>query len=133
VTLAVWLQWVSFALGFTSALLRQAWDSAAMPWSIALASVGLYSALLAWLIFKIGRGRNWARVVYTILTLLGYLSMGTSWSAYSGSYHGHVSLIAIDVTDALVDIGGLYFMFTRAANAWFRPAQASQDTIETGK
>jgi hypothetical protein len=120
VTVAVRLQWLSFALGFTSAVMRQWWDSAAMPWTVALVSVGIYGALLGYLIFRIWRGRNWARIVYTALTLLGYLSMLSGWSAYSGAYHNHGSLIAIDLTDALVDLGGLYFVFTRAANAWFK-------------
>jgi hypothetical protein len=124
VTLAVRLQWFSLVVGFATAMPRQPWDDAMML-GFALIFIGIYSAIVAWLIFEIARGRNWARIVYTVLALLSYVSMFTSWRMYTAAYHGHPELLVLDIIDTLADIGGLYFMFTRAANAWFRPRAAA--------
>lgn len=119
-TLAVRLQWLSFALGLGTGLVRQSWGEV-MEWVIGLLSIGIYGAVIAWLILKIGRGRNWARITYTVLLVLSYVSILTSWSTYAVAYRGHPEMIVLDVLDTLADIGGLYFMFTKPANAWFRP------------
>lgn len=118
-TVAVRLQWLSFMLGFAIALERLSWNDI-MEWGVGLASTGIYAALIAWLIFKLARGRNWARITYTVVSLLGYVSIATSWPTYSAAYHGHPELVALDVLNTLADIGGLCLMYTKAANAWFR-------------
>ena len=122
VTLAVRLQWLSFVLGFASGVMRESWND---RWVVAAVSIAIYAAIVAWLIFKLGRGRNWARIVYTVLVLLGYVSIVTSWHVYIAAYHGHPELLVLDILDTLADIGGLYFVFTKAANAWFRPRAAA--------
>ena len=119
-TLAVRLQWLSFALGLGTGLVRQSWGDV-MEWVIGLISIGIYGAVIAWLILKIGRGRNWARITYTVLLVLSYVSILTSWSTYAAAYRGHPEMIVLDGIDTLADIGGLYFLFTKPANAWFRP------------
>ena len=114
------LQWLAYALGLGTGLMRGPRDSV-MEVVVGLVTLGSYGAIVAWLIFKVARGRNWARIVYTVLLLLSYVSLATSWSTYSASYHGHPEIIVLDILDTLADVGGLYFMFTKAANAWFRP------------
>jgi hypothetical protein len=126
-TLAVRLLWLSFALGLGTGLVRQSW-AGVMEWVIGLISIGLYGALIAWLILKVGRGRNWARITYTVLLVLSYVSILTSWSTYAAAYRGHPEMIVLDGIDTLADLGGLYFMFTKPANAWFRPEKSHEAT-----
>ncbi len=132
VTVAVRLLWLSFALGLSSGLERMEWVDV-MESTVGLVVMGVYSGLLVWLILKIARGRNWARVVYTILLLLSYVSICSGWYTYFLAYRGHAELVALDVLDTLSDIAGLYFLFTRAANAWFKHPYTTQATIEIGK
>lgn len=123
VAVAVRLLWLSFGLGLSSAAWRQSWVNP-LEMIVGLVSIGFYGAIIAWLIVKFGRGRNWARIVYTVLLLFGYVSILVSWTTYAAPYHGHPELVGLDVIDTLADIAGLYFMFTKAANAWFRPPAA---------
>src|ERR1700744_4542147 len=95
VTLAVRLQWVSFVMGFASGLLHESWGGQPAEWIVALISIAIYAAIIAWLIFKLSRGRNWARITYTVLSLLGYVSIAFSWR----SYFGNQKLVALDVVD----------------------------------
>ena len=88
VAVAVRLLWLSFGLGLSSAIWRQSWVDP-FEMTVGLVSVGFYGAILAWLIFKFGRGRNWARIVYTVLLLFGYVSVLMSWTTYAAPYHGH--------------------------------------------
>jgi hypothetical protein len=92
---------------------------------LGLVFIAINGAIMAWLIFKIARGRNWARITYTVLSLLGYASIVMNWSTYLAGYHGDLEWAGLDVLGTLADIGGIYLMFTRAANAWFRTRAAS--------
>ena len=126
VTLSVRLLWLSFALSCTDTIVRTSLDrdEDVMVQGLALVLVAINGAVAAWLIFKIAGGRNWARIAYTVLSVLGYVSMVTNWSTYLAAYHGEPGWIGLDILATLTDLGGLYLMFTKAANTWFKSRAA---------
>jgi hypothetical protein len=70
-----------------------------------------------WVIVSIGRARNWARIVYAVLTALSLLSMFGSlsellarpWYAWSSS-----------LLSTAMDVVIVVLLFLPAANAWYR-------------
>lgn len=72
--------------------------------------VGLY-ALLA---FLIKRGKNWARIVFTVLgaifLLLGLLGLGADQTALS---------LLLAVAQLAVTAATLFFLWTKDSSAWF--------------
>ena len=82
--------------------------------------IGLIAAavqlLIAWFMRK---GRNWARIVLTVLGVLGVFAGLFSLPSQSGSQLG---LSAIHL---LVLAGAVVAMYLPAANAWFRPPPAT--------
>ncbi|OOG35992.1 hypothetical protein B0E51_18965 [Rhodanobacter sp. C05] len=73
-------------------------------------------AVSAFFVYKISRGRNWARITYLILMLLGMFK--TVPSLVSTIEHAPFSgtLSAADVVAQLVAVA---LLFTGASNGWF--------------
>jgi hypothetical protein len=62
-------------------------------------------------------GRNWARIVLLIFTLLGFMSEMTPGGE---SLDMSPVWIAMRIVDVLLQIGALVLMFTRPGTEWFR-------------
>ncbi|WP_432478833.1 hypothetical protein [Nocardioides sp. GXQ0305] len=73
-------------------------------------SVGI-TALLA--IF-IGKGHNWARIVYTVLVAIGVLL------SLFGIGSQPVLLLVLGLLSAVLSIAAVVFLFRSDANAWFK-------------
>jgi hypothetical protein len=74
-------------------------------------------AVYSWLIFKIGRGRRWARITYLTLYLVALLGVVAQFSGVvesSGQYT--VGTLVRNLLPAV----GLAILFTPRSNAWFR-------------
>lgn len=121
---AVNLLWASLAVGLVktaieySYLMTQA--SAAFTNGILLFTF----SLIGFLIFKISTGRNWARITFLVLFIIGVLP--TVLIVF-----GEFSRSPIVGTISVAQIGlqghALFLLFTRPGSAWFRkvlPAQA---------
>jgi hypothetical protein len=115
---AMWLLWMSFLLGtfatFQPFFLRTSLVYAAL-------TIGTPRAIAAWILFSIGRGRQWARITYLVVFLLGIGYEAFSWKARLVTFHGKLSqrdvIIAAEV---LLDLVGICLLFSRRANLWFR-------------
>jgi len=79
-----------------------------------------YVALLAfaiWLIVMIGRARNWARIVYAVLTALSLISVfGDIPGTFAGAWY---SWSASWLTTAM-DVVIVVLLFRPASNGWYR-------------
>jgi hypothetical protein len=81
-----------------------------------MAFILLFMILLACLIWKIGQGRNWARITYLLLFIVGLLaSPFVLWSTFqrsAGSAYVSIALIAIEGY-------ALLLLFRPSARGWF--------------
>jgi hypothetical protein len=121
---ALTLCWISLvlALPLMAEASRQemdAGDGASSPVYYAV-MVLFYVALLAlaaWVIVMIGRARNWARIVYAVLTGLSLISTVTSFPEILRRpwYSGPVELLS-----TVMDLAIVVLLFLPASNAWFR-------------
>jgi hypothetical protein len=89
VLIACKLVWVSFGLSLVttvSDVLRQSTLPlmiGGMVGAIIGATIGF--AITKWIVSKLKSGRNWMRLVMTIFTVLGYLSVPIFWKFYSSA------------------------------------------------
>jgi hypothetical protein len=86
-------------------------------WIVFLAMFGPMFGFVILLIVMMSRGRNWARITYLVLFLLGFipetLSLVRSFSATP-----FFSLLGI--VQAALQITALVFLFHRESSAWFK-------------
>jgi len=119
---ALQLLWISFVLGLIGTFVHET-QSPALEWLITLVFVALYGAVVVWLFFKIGRGRNWARIVYLVLAVISYLMLSLDWRSYYYSYRQHPGWVWLDFAGIAAELAALALLFSRPANRWFRAAK----------
>ena len=120
VTVAVWMLWIEVALSSLSALLRMGYSSQAVVVISVLIGAVLLQGLSALLIYKIWKGRNWARITYLVLTLLAILA----WFQMAAALPNGVKFVpAVETLLPLVgttlDVVALFLLFV-PGRAWFR-------------
>ena len=72
--------------------------------------------LLAFFIWKIGQGRNWARITYLVLFILG---VPMTIYSYLISAISTLSII-LGIAGAIVQIIALIFLFQKQSSDWFK-------------
>ena len=118
VTWAVWCFWTELALGVPQLILQLSNGEIRQYIVGTLVTIGILSALQAWVIYKISTRRNWARYVALVATILSaLLGLGSSGTMNLGS-------LIIMVIGLLLDCAALYLLFTRPGKDWFKPRQA---------
>jgi hypothetical protein len=115
VSVAVMLLCLSLALGqLTSALLRPN-----LPHNPPAVFVAVFTVVtLAWLTYKIWAGRNWARMTFSALTILGlavYAPILMKFFQIS-PIAGSINLLA-----GLLQLVAIYLLFTEPGRGWFKP------------
>jgi len=118
VTWALRLLWASVVLGGIE-VLQQRFLRVSL--ALVLLTSGTPYVIAGWLLYKIGRGRHWARVTYLVLWLFGIASIFLFWRAYAANFDGKHSMTAVtEVAETLLDAVGIVLLFVPAANRWFR-------------
>ncbi|HET9473061.1 MAG TPA: hypothetical protein VFO82_04160 [Steroidobacteraceae bacterium] len=80
-------------------------------------------ALLTWFAWK---GRNWARITHLVLVIIGMLSYGLVllagfWlEAGQESFSEEWYLNVLYLLQTVLNVAGVWLLFTRSANAWYR-------------
>ena len=119
VTWAVRCFWTELALGVPQFILQLSNGEIRQYLVITLITIGVLSALQAWVIYKISNRRNWARYVSLVATVLSALmGLGGSSTMNAGS-------LTIMVIGLLLDCAALFLLFTRPGKEWFKPRRAS--------
>lgn len=119
VSRAVNCLWASLALGSVKALVdMQHLSSQAAPafTNVILVSVIAISTLL---IYKTGQGKNWARITYLVLMVLGSLP---SVPLLMAEFGRSPVLGAFGIIQVGLQIFALWLLFTSPGKAWFKPA-----------
>ena len=80
----------------------------------------LYATILGlgvYVILSIGRARNWARIVYTVLTALSVLAvLGSLQESFQRPWYSW----SADLLTTSMDIAIVALLFRPAANEWYR-------------
>ena len=121
------LVWVSFGLsvlGSASSALYPAGRPQIGVWITGMLVGGVISFFITqWIVTKLKAGRNWMRLLMTIGSVLGYLSILVFWNYYSTevfpSYANRPIKATVAALGIIPNIGLVVLLNTRAARAWF--------------
>jgi len=119
VTRAVRLLWISLLIAVAGAI-----DSFETPpdWVsevLVFFSNVLWFGLAACFIFKLSRGRRWARTAYLIVAIFSYGLLAMYWGETVERIKDEPYQIAILLSSAATELIALYLLFTKPANDWF--------------
>jgi hypothetical protein len=115
ITKAIWLMCISLGIVFVSSL----WLSFH---NLVAAQPGFFTLLImAWLTHKTNQGRNWARITFLVLYILGTI---ISIPAFLTVSHSIVD-IGIFVIQAILQAAALVMLFAASARPWFKPVTSS--------
>jgi hypothetical protein len=117
---AVWLLWVSFAIGLLAAILQSITLFTFEAVLISLLSNGIRYLLTAWVNIKVSQGRNWARILILLWMLVALALVAFRWREYPGLL-ASASLDWVPTTAKFVlDCVALVLLFTPTANRRFK-------------
>lgn len=88
---------------------------------VAIVTLGVIALIKYWFIRMVGSGRNWARILYLILVILGLLAMASH--THTLINQGTLSLISSIIT-VVIDLCAIFLLFTSESNAWFSKKSA---------
>jgi hypothetical protein len=81
---------------------------------------------MAFFIYKIGQGRNWARLTFLVLFIIGvvytgYNSIGSAMFYLSGAM-GIIGVIfgAVVIIEIILQLIALVFLFQKSSSDWFK-------------
>ncbi|HZL13225.1 MAG TPA: hypothetical protein VFC85_03695 [Verrucomicrobiae bacterium] len=115
---AIWLMCVSLGIVLVSAL----WLSFYNP---ILAQNGFFTLLImAWLTYKTNQGRNWARITFLVLYIIGII---VSIPIFLKSPFS-ITNLGIYILHAILQVIALIMLFSRKARPWFQPTAGSSAT-----
>lgn len=107
----------SIVVGFLASVLRLAGRVSGTAMILALAIVVVFFLVYGFLILKISRGRNWARIILLVLVLFG---TPFAVPAYFVEIKKNFFSGALSILVASLQLLGTGLLFTRNSNPWFR-------------
>ena len=119
---AVWLLWISLAVGVIGQLAQYLLEiSIGLIVYLLIAGAARY-LISTWLILRIAGGHNWARIVFMVIYLAGLGYMIFNWHSYAQMFTGEHPLYALELAaKTLLDLGAAFLLFMPRANRWFKP------------
>lgn len=88
-----------------------------------IAATLVSTALVGFLIAMIADGRNWARVVYTVIVAYSVVRA----IAIAAAVSQVPADVAVALATRIANLLAIVLLFTPAANAWFRQARVLRD------
>jgi len=117
VVTAINLLWASLAVGLVKMLMDYSHLSSMASTSFTNFILIFTFALIAFLIFKISAGRNWARIAFLVLFITGVLP---TLPIVLGEFSRSGVVGALSVTQTGLQIYALFLVFTFPGSSWFR-------------
>lgn len=117
VVLSVRLLWGALALGLVRLLLESPKLAAAPNMMTVVGGFVVGLAIYAFLIVMIASGRNWARIVFLILTVADLLLSGAGLVSSFGSAPLGAS---VALAGAVLQVWGLVLLFMSPGKSWFQ-------------
>lgn len=119
VSTAVKLLWAALALGLVKTLVDITHLSGVAPSVFTNTVLVLVFALNGFFIFKIAAGKNWARITYLVLFIIGVLP---SIPIVLGEFSRSAVLGALSVAQVGLQACALFLLFSQPGAGWFRKA-----------
>ena len=111
------LLWASLAVGLVKMLLDSSSLSGVAPAALTNFILIFTFALIAFLTFKISAGRNWARITFLVMFIIGVLP---SLPIVMGEFSRSPVVGALSVAQIGLQVYALFLVFTRPGSSWFR-------------
>ena len=117
IRLALGLLWLGFAIGPLKLVLNWSYLVSRSGVGFNLFVIGFVSATYCLFLWKISEGRNWARIVFLVVFVLGVLPyVFILRSEFSRS----PLLATLSILQAGIQGWGLFLLFTSPGKEWFR-------------
>lgn len=117
---------ISWLVSLTSILIISFNTKELMPNEIAkYISFGVTTLLVIWLAYKINCGRNWARIIYSVLILISLINVAINFQQFSLM---PIEFTLVSAITNLCQIIVILFMFTPSSNVWFKNNKGAQYT-----
>jgi hypothetical protein len=122
VATAVNFLWASMAVGLVKMLMDFSNLSAVAPSAFTNFVLVFTFALIAFLIFKISAGRNWARITFLVMSVIGVLP---TLPLMLGEFSRSPVVGALSVAQDGLQVYALFLLFTQPGSVWFRKVAAA--------
>lgn len=122
VVTAVNLLWASLAVGLVKMLMDFSNLSAVAPAALTNFILIFTFALIGLLIFNISSGKNWARITFLILFIIGVLP---TLLMVLGEFSRSPVVGALSMGQIGLQVYALFLLFVQPGNSWFRKAVPS--------
>jgi succinate-acetate transporter protein len=117
VTLAMGLLWASLALGLVKFALNYQNSALAPNLTATLAVLGATLAVYILLIFMMSRGRNWARIAFLVLFVVGLVP---SLPALLADFGRSPVIGGLALGDVVLQAWALILVFINPGKTWFQ-------------
>ena len=117
VAMAIRLILLSLALGLLVSATQAAQRVSGVPLVLTLVIVVVFYGVLALFVSRISAGRNWARIIFLVLVVIG---LPFAVPTYIGQLRQNLLLGVVGIVILILQVVGTYLLFTKNSNAWFR-------------
>lgn len=133
ITRAVTCLWIMFAIGVASTVwkllgtpqLGPAYGKfSTIQQAMMYATILIIFAVSAWLYYLIGKGRNWARIVFLVLTAISLLWLPMAIRLILNPAFWRSPENMAFVINTALSAAACYFLLTKPARAWYREIKA---------
>ena len=114
---AVQMLWITLGLGVINTALQWQFLTASIPVEIALLTQLFTFGLLAWFTVKISAGRNWARITFLVMSLIGVPAILIHMPA---TFVRAPAAGIIGTIQFLLQCYAIYLIFSEPGRRWFR-------------
>ena len=120
VTRAIQAISASFAIGGVRAIFDLAQKVSGASFFIALLILLLFLGIFLFFLSRVGKGKNWARITLLALLLVG---LPLAIPGYILELRTNLPRGCLSVLIAILQVIGMYLLFTKNSNLWFRRRQ----------
>jgi hypothetical protein len=123
---AVNLVWASLAAGLLKTMIDYSHLTSLTSAAFTNFVLVFTFALVGFLIFKISAGKNWARITFLVLFIVGVLPF---LFIVLDEFSRSSTVGALSVTQISLQVYALFLLFTQPGSIWFSPSQSSVCSI----
>ena len=124
------LLWISFGVSLVDNVVKivMAPSGVVMIATIigSLIGAGIGYVILSWITRKLRAGRNWMRWLYTVLSVVGWVSIGLFWSFYRNVFSAMTyDAILSMIVSSIIGVAVIVLLHTPVSRDWFRAHAAA--------
>ena len=113
---AVRLMWATLGLGLVNSLLQWNYLTSQASQSFVLSVQFVTLVIMVWLIYKLWRGRNWARITLLVLFAIGLLP---SLPVLAATFRRDPIAGSIGTAVTILQVVAFYLVFATPGRLWF--------------